>query len=112
VDDDEQVRRATRMMLEARGHTVTDVAGGHAALKLAQAGTEWEVAVLDMNMPDLNGTATLTRLRALQPDLPVILATGYADEELILSLDAVERVVLLTKPFSFQEFQSAWRALA
>jgi len=63
-------------------------------------------------MPDLNGTATLTRLRALRPDLPVILATGYADEELVLSLDAVERVVLLTKPFSFQEFQSAWRSLA
>jgi PAS domain S-box-containing protein len=112
VDDDEQVRRATRMMLEARGHVVTDVAGGYAALKLAEAGTEWEVAVLDMNMPGLNGTETLALLRAQQPDLPIILATGYADQELIVSLRALERVVLLNKPFSFQEFQSAWRGLA
>jgi two-component system cell cycle sensor histidine kinase/response regulator CckA len=89
VDDDDLVRRSTRRQLEHLGHTVVDVNGGHAALAVD---APYDVAVIDVTMPDLDGPATLQRLRKKRPDLAAVIVTGRGDV-------VVDNDVVLQKPF-------------
>jgi DNA-binding NtrC family response regulator len=66
-----------------------------------------ELLIVDYAMPGLNGVDVITQSRSSAPDLPIILATGYAD------MDAVHRVVdpsqVLRKPFQIGELEAAVR---
>jgi CheY-like chemotaxis protein len=105
VDDDPMIRETSLALLEFLGHQVTAVRGGQEALDLIRRSSGWDVVVLDLNMPGLDGLGTLKRLRNLQPTLPVIMATGYADEDTQRELVNLGRVVLLLKPYSLHEIQ-------
>ncbi len=76
IDDDHRVRRATKRLAERLGHSVIDVDGGLAALEVSDP---YDVALVDVTMPDLDGPATLARLRQQRPDLVAILVTGRGD---------------------------------
>jgi PAS domain S-box-containing protein len=99
VDDDGLVQEATRVMLEVLGHSAVVEPSGEAALARLESGLRPDLVVLDLNMPGLGGAATLVRLRALRPDLPVLLATGRADNAAMDLVDADPRTLLLAKPF-------------
>jgi len=105
VDDDELIQSAVQGILEALGHTAIIVSGGEQALALFEAGLQPDVVILDMNMPGLDGAATLPRLRALRPGLPVLLATGRVDQTATNLLEAHPGVLLLSKPFGFDDLQ-------
>ena len=100
VDDDELVRMSTEMLLESLGHDLRITCSGEEALAAVEEGYRPEVVILDMNMPGLGGVGTLPRLRALCPDVPVLLATGRADQEALNLIERHPHVVLLAKPFS------------
>jgi CheY-like chemotaxis protein len=103
VDDDDLILRSTRMLVEVLGHTVTSTLNGEDALALIEDGFRPDVVILDMNMPGLGGRGTLPRLRALCPSVPVLLATGRADQEALALIAAHPHVALLSKPFSIQD---------
>jgi PAS domain S-box-containing protein len=105
VDDDELILRSTGMLLNALGHAATACASGEEALALVAAGYRPQLVILDMNMPGLGGKGSLPRLRSLVPGVPVFLATGRADQEVLDLVDAHPRVSLLAKPFSLEELQ-------
>ena len=107
VDDDALVREAASGMLEAQGHRVITAGGGYEALGLLEDGFECEVVVLDLNMPNLDGLATLKRLRRLKPELPVLMATGYIDGPTRTRIEALGQVCILSKPYSIDEFRRA-----
>jgi signal transduction histidine kinase/CheY-like chemotaxis protein len=79
VDDDPDVRTVTGQMLEELGCAVESVDGGEAALEAARRGVAFQAALIDFAMPGLNGGETARRLRELEPGLPVVLMSGYAD---------------------------------
>jgi signal transduction histidine kinase/CheY-like chemotaxis protein len=79
VDDDQLIAMATAAMLEDLGHTVIEAYSGPAALDLLQCGTEVDIVVTDHAMPGMTGTDLARQIKARWPDLPIILATGYAD---------------------------------
>ncbi|MCE1202989.1 MAG: PAS domain S-box protein [Holophagaceae bacterium] len=108
VDDDRLVRKSTVEMLTALGHQLSAVSGGEEALAFLRHGPAWDVVILDQNMPEMNGLETLRRLRSLQPELPVVVATGFADEQLRGSLASIPKVVLLPKPYSINEIQGCF----
>jgi len=58
--------------------------------------------ILDMTMPGLGGKGTLPRLRELLPAVPVLLATGRADQEALELIAGYPFVTLMAKPFSFE----------
>jgi signal transduction histidine kinase/CheY-like chemotaxis protein len=89
IDDDHLVRRSTRRLAERLGHTVVDVDSGPAALEVK---AHYDVALVDVTMPDMDGPTTLLRLRQLRPELVAILVTGRGD------LAGGDEAVL-TKPF-------------
>ncbi len=76
VDDDDQVQTAVSAQLRRLGHSVTIAEHGRAALNKLEAGLEVDLVLLDIDMPVLDGSKTLPLLRALRPQLPVIIETG------------------------------------
>ena len=100
VDDDELVLRSTQMLLEALGMPTVIAWTGEEALEKIQAGYLPDVVILDLNMPGLGGAGTLERLRELCPQVPVLLATGRADEVALEVVAAHPRATLLPKPYS------------
>jgi PAS domain S-box-containing protein len=82
VDDDETVRAVARQALELKGFQVLDAHDGLVAVQLVkeQAGAIGLV-LLDMTMPHMGGEEAYREMRLIQPDLPVILSSGYSEME-------------------------------
>lgn len=99
VDDDDLVRHGLEQLLESLGHRPVAAASGPEALAVVEAGTPLDGVILDLNMPGMNGAATLERLRRLRPTLPVVIATGRIDQQALDLASAAEGVTLLPKPF-------------
>lgn len=111
VDDDELIRSSIQALLEAMGHEATAVASGEAALERMEAGYGPDVVILDMNMPGLGGAGTLPRLRSLNARVPVLLATGRADQAALDLIAAHPQVTLLAKPFTMAQLKSCLEVL-
>ena len=96
VEDDAEVRRVIVECLGLIGYTVTEAANGTAGLEALQRAKP-DLMMVDYAMPDMTGAEVISRARELAGDIPVILATGYAD------MAAVERLAgkppILRKPF-------------
>jgi CheY-like chemotaxis protein len=101
VDDDVLVLTNTVMMLEDLGHEVVQARSAPEALR--EAGRRsFDLVITDHAMPQQTGLQLVAELRRKTPDLPVILATGYAD----LPPGAVNGLLRLGKPFSGAELRS------
>lgn len=97
VDDDALVLMGTAGMLEDMGHIVLEAASGAEALATLVDHPEVDCVVTDQAMPNMRGVELAKRIRETRPNLPVILATGYAD----MPDDASEFIVArLEKPFT------------
>jgi signal transduction histidine kinase/ActR/RegA family two-component response regulator len=96
VEDDPDVRRVIVDSLTFAGHNVTSAADGRSGLD-ALAHETPDLLIVDYAMQGMNGAEVIKRVRERMPDLPVILATGYAD------MVEVGRVLgahaILVKPF-------------
>ena len=79
IDDEQMIIEVGKAMLEKLGYRVIAARGGEAAIKMiSEIGSDIDLAILDMVMPGADGGWTFERLREIQPDLPVILSSGYA----------------------------------
>jgi CheY-like chemotaxis protein len=105
VDDDELIQSSMGTILQALGHAVTVSSNGEEALAKLEAGFKPDAVILDMNMPGLGGSGTLPRLRALLPDVPILLSTGRTDQAALDLAEAHPHVTLLPKPFTIKELQ-------
>ena len=106
VDDDPEVRMATRDFLASKGHDVTLAEDGVQALKLL-ASVKPDVVLLDVAMPEMDGMEALRRIVASYPNLPVIMVTANADIEItskVLQLGAADYV---PKPFDLDYLDQA-----
>jgi CheY-like chemotaxis protein len=75
-------------------------------LERLESGFKPDVIILDMNMPGLGGVGTLPRIRQLNPTVPILLATGRADDSALNLVSAYSKVTLLSKPFSAGELRN------
>lgn len=106
VDDDDEVRRVTKLSLEALGHRVTDVAGGREALKRIEQGLQIDVVILDLIMPALSGNETFCRIKSTRPDLPIIVCSGLMIEvEKLRRLSGRSPDGCLSKPFQLADLK-------
>lgn len=112
VDDDELIQNSMLGMLEMLGHVPTLAVSGEEALARLEAGLRPDVIILDMNMPGLGGAGTLPRIRASHPTLPVLLATGRADQTAQELIHTHRYVTLISKPFGMKELQAYLDAFA
>jgi CheY-like chemotaxis protein len=100
VDDDPGVRRVASRLLESFGLTVREVDSGAAALNvLAAEPGVFDAVLLDLTMPEMDGPEAFERIQALRPGLPVVMMSGYHEDELRRGLDT--RISgFIQKPFT------------
>jgi PAS domain S-box-containing protein len=104
VDDDSLVLRSTSAMLEDLGHEVIGAPSGEKALEVInEGGSQIDLVIADQVMPGMTGLQLAHAIKALQPHLPVILATGYA--ELPPGFDPT--IPRLAKPFTQRQLAEA-----
>ncbi|HAV35891.1 MAG TPA: hybrid sensor histidine kinase/response regulator, partial [Massilia sp.] len=110
VEDDDFVRQSMVESLEALGHTVAQAADGEAGLRELQQ-TRPDLIITDYLMPGITGAELVQRARRHFPDVPMMIATGYADMRAIE--EVIEEDMVLRKPFQLAELAaSVERALS
>ncbi len=87
IDDEENLRRTMAMILNRQGYFVVTAGSVAEARKCVQAGT-YNLAFLDLKLPDGNGLTLLPELRSQYPHMPVIILTAH--DNLGVALEAVE----------------------
>ena len=88
VDDEKNIRRTLRMVLEPEGYEVAEAESAEEALKLLE-GEPVDLAIFDIRLPGMDGLTLLSRARELWRELPVIVISGHADTADVV--DAVKR---------------------
>ena len=106
VEDDDGVRRFIVECLQSLGYAVTEASGGVEGLERIRAEPP-QLLIVDYAMPGLTGVDVINETRRSAPDLPIILATGYADMEAVHSVIDPQRV--LRKPFQIGDLEDAVR---
>ncbi len=79
VDDDALVRMNTAYMLMDLGHSVLEAPSAAHAIKLLESDTQFDVVLTDYAMPGMTGLDLATKVKLMEPQLPIVLATGYAE---------------------------------
>lgn len=81
IDDEELLRQSMRTILEREGHRVSVAHGGHAGIELfttaLQRGERFDAVITDLGMPHVDGRGVAAAVKALSPQTPVILLTGW-----------------------------------
>jgi two-component system, NtrC family, C4-dicarboxylate transport response regulator DctD len=98
IDDDDDIRRATAQMLELSGFTARIFPSAKQALSEI-SGSFPGVVATDIRMPDMNGLQLFEHVRAIDPELPVILITGHGDIDLAVAAMKDGAYDFITKPF-------------
>jgi signal transduction histidine kinase len=102
VDDDVLIAASTVAMLEDLGHRVIEAHCGKDALALMDDGLRPDLVITDHAMPGMTGLDLAATLRTREPDLPILLATGFGETRGDLDI-AIPR---LTKPYTQEQLSS------
>lgn len=108
VDDEPQIRRALKTLLEARDYAVLTAEAGEEGLAIAAAQAP-DLIVLDLGLPDVGGAEVIRRLRAWSETPVVVLSVREAQADKIEALDAGADDYV-TKPFDVEELLARVRA--
>lgn len=76
VDDEEELRKSLAEILEMEGLKVSQAQDGYIAIEKAKT-NQYDIALIDIRMPGINGLETLTQVRSLQPNIKAIMMTGH-----------------------------------
>jgi CheY-like chemotaxis protein len=113
VDDDEPVRTLLELGLRRCGFTVRMAANGREAVEMYRRHRDdIAAALLDVQMPGLDGPGTLVALKGLDPDLPCCFVTGDPGTYEVEDLLALGASCVLYKPFRLGEVVEVVRQLA
>ena len=108
VDDDPDIRESLGDMLSHEGYVVQSAATGNEALQHAKR-EQYGAALLDIQLPDLNGLSVLKVMMELDPSLPIIILTGNATPENTIGSLTKGAFAYLTKPYNTQELKAILR---
>lgn len=103
VDDDPVVRMVTGRMLQRLGLEVHEAVDGTEAIASIEADADVQAAVVDMTMPGMNGLDTVAELRRRVPGLPVLIVSGYSEDE----VPPLDNGLFLQKPYTLKQLTQA-----
>ncbi len=108
VEDDDEFRETCAMRMSRKGHNVTEAGDAHTALQLCQT-RHFDVAVVDLNMPGMNGLELLDRLHDDQIEMQVLMLTGQASVDTAVQAMKLGAYDYLSKPFPLPELEKRCR---
>ena len=102
VDDNEDFRFLLASALRSHGYLTTEAADGQEALKTLST-TETDMAIVDLDMPKLNGLALSKKGNEAAPAYPIVMVTGYAQFYSAAEILSVGVDAFLQKPVSMDK---------
>ncbi|MCD4721093.1 MAG: response regulator [Desulfobacula sp.] len=110
IDDEERILTVGREICKALGYSVILAASGKEALKIyKEKKLEIDLVILDMIMPEMNGLETFLELKKLNPDIKVLLSTGYSIDEKAQEMLRQGCKGYILKPYSVIDFSHKLR---
>jgi CheY-like chemotaxis protein len=113
IDDDKMVGEATQILLRAKGYEVTVVQDGKSGIEAIRAG-QFDLAIVDLFMPGMNGLKVIEAIRQSNPTIPMIAASGFMFGGAVPPMPGFESmateagaVLTLYKPFRPSEILQA-----
>ena len=108
VDDDQSLGLLVKRMLERRGFQIAVYTDAIEAMsQIRRDPSAFDLIVSDYNMPEMSGLDVARAVRALRPDLPVVIVSGFIDEKLLAQARGAGVVELLVKASDPSDFCEA-----
>ena len=106
VDDEETIRRLAKSALESHGYRVLTAPNGRDAVEIFRdMPRSINAIVLDLTMPVMSGNEALPALRAIREDVPIILVSGYPEEQMMPLISDDSFAGFLQKPFTSRQLR-------
>jgi len=109
IDDEKDVADIISGMLDSLGYQVTHVDSGQKAINLFKKKKRFDVVILDLNMPKMSGKETYIKLKKIDPNVRVIISTGYGNRVIDASLGKAAGDTFLQKPYQIEELSEIMR---
>ena len=101
VDDEQLVLEVGTRMLQYLGHSVLEARDGNEAIDLYKKNmNSLDIVILDLNMPGMNGAMVYNQLKRIQPDVKVLIASGYFDHHCVRNILKNGYTDFIQKPFN------------
>ena len=112
VDDDRQMVKTIRAILDHRGFESTPAYSGEEAVAAAAADPPFGAVLMDVRMPGMDGVEACLKMHAAHPDRPVILMTAYAAQEILAQARRAGVVTIMPKPLAWPKLMAHLDRLA
>jgi PAS domain S-box-containing protein len=111
VDDEELVRRTAAATLIHRGYTVLEAGDGKEAIEVFRRNANRiALVILDLSMPVMGGEECLSRLKSIDPDVPVLLSSGFSEADAARRFQSAGVANYLQKPYTTQRLAKMVKA--
>lgn len=107
IDDEENIRRVTRLTLQAAAYEVGEAGDGERGLEAFGDGSAWDAVLLDQRMPGMDGLETLRRIKQRDATARVIMSTAYASIELAVDAMKLGATDFVRKPMTPEILRNA-----
>ena len=111
IDDEAVVRNLAKAALEKSGYSPIIASGGYQGLQAIRQAPEISLVLLDMSMPEMSGRQVLETLKVIRPNLPVIICSGYSEDEVMRQFSGLELAGVLQKPFTTKRLVTKVRSV-
>ncbi|HLP06887.1 MAG TPA: response regulator [Opitutaceae bacterium] len=112
VDDEDTVRSVLARMLRSFGYEAVVAANGQEAVQLFHSGRDdFRAVLLDLTMPELDGAETFREIHRMRPELPVVLMSGYSEQDAVAKFGAAGLAGFLQKPFQPETLRNRLNAV-
>jgi len=108
VDDDVLVCDSIKRILELDQHEVKTTTSGHEALAAIKTGA-FDLIIIDFEMPGMKGDKIAASIKAIAPQQPIIMITGYGEKLRLAGSFPLAVDLIISKPFDMQEIREAVR---
>jgi CheY-like chemotaxis protein len=112
VDDEKMVLEVGKAILERLGHEVVTAMNGEDALdQFLRHRESIGCVVLDLTMPSMDGQETFEKLRAIEPDIPVIIASGLAADQVSVQFGDMPPSSIIQKPYQVTDLSTTIQSI-
>jgi two-component system cell cycle sensor histidine kinase/response regulator CckA len=107
VDDEEAIRNSVKLLLEATGFHVVTAADGPEALQIFRTRpADFSAVLLDLTMPHMSGASVFRELRAMRSDIPILVTSGYSEQEAVRHFQNSGLAGFIQKPYRSHQLRA------
>ena len=110
VDDDEEIQNMFKLFLKRAGFSRLIVGSGKEAFAALEK-QKFDLCFLDLQLPDITGDEVYSSAKIKDPDLPIVIITGYPDSQMLDNILKHGPVTVLKKPLQIEQLQQTLRIL-